>query len=165
MKKIKLVRQQHANSCAIASIAMVSDKKYEDVLSDFWTDFNEEGLELSKTISYLGDHGYQLIHKYITHYGHKDFSKHLMLEPFAPRHIIRLQFKFDMDMGHVAAMDSDGTIYDPQGLSDEEIRQAYIITDIVGVFPADYKGPAKILPKNPVSKKKPRKKPNDIPSN
>ena len=134
MKKIKLIRQRHENGCSIACISMVTGKTYDEIDADFSTDFNQNGLMLDKTIEYLGAHNYSLIHKYITQYGHKDFGKDEMLNPFAPKHIVRVQPKADSDYGHVMVMDADGQLFCPDGQTDEEARNSYIVTDVIGIW-------------------------------
>lgn len=137
MKKLKNkvthIYQRHEKGCGIASLAMVLDRTYDEVLKDFENDFSENGMDLQAAIQYLGNSGFSIVHKYIINYAHKDFAREEMLKPFADRHIIRILHKFDSENGHFAVMDGDGQLYCPEGLSEEEIKQSYMITDIIGL--------------------------------
>lgn len=132
--KIKLVKSKDYNGCAVACIATVLGVTYDDVVKDFTNNFNENGLALDKTASYLSDRGCQIIRKTLYSWNKLNFAHSYMLEPFAPIHIVRIEQYFDSEFGHVLVMDKDGKLYCPNAVDGEYARKAYSITDVLGIF-------------------------------
>lgn len=136
MKEIKLVRQKERSGCAAACIAMVLGKTYEEIAADFENDFVDSGIELEKTQDYLSDFGCRVIRKEIIYYGvDVKFGRDEILKPFAPVHIVRVKPKFDSEHGHLVVMGADGKLYCPDGDTDEEARNNYVITTVLGLYP------------------------------
>ena len=130
--------QTDSQGCGIACIAMVTGKPYNLVKEQFYNTFSEAGMSIQDVIEYLGDTGFSIIHKYITNYQKIDFANKEMLEPFAKAHIIRIKYKFDSEVGHFVVMDEEGKIFCPSGLTDEEVKDAYAITDVIGLYDIDF---------------------------
>lgn len=131
---IKLVEQEDDCGCVVACIAMVLGRTYQSVRADWGNDFTTEGVDLEQMMNYLGDHGCSIVYKAMRYYRHKDFAREAMLTPFAPIHIVRVLPNCDSKTGHVVVMDAEGKIYCPGGFSDEEIRRAYAVTEVCGIY-------------------------------
>lgn len=131
---MKIVKQEEKCGCTIACIATVLNLTYKQVRKDFVNDFENEGMKLKNVASYLADHGKQIIHKSELYYSHKDFGRAEMLKPFAPVHIVSIKQSFDHKNGHVVVMDKKGKLFCPDGLTDEEVRNSYLITDTLGIY-------------------------------
>lgn len=113
MAEIKLVKQEGKCGCVIACLAMVLGKTYREIESDFWNDFEEQGIDLEKTADYLSDCNYSVIQKEVTYYNTAKFGRDELLKPFAPVHLVRIRPKFDADVGHLVVMDENGELFCP----------------------------------------------------
>lgn len=134
MKKIKFVKQEDRKGCVAACLAMITGKTYKQVTGDFENDFSADGLTSDDMISYLSDHGYSVIKKSVETTTHKDFAREELLRPFAPMHILTVQWYAEGRYTHVVVMDADGKIYDPYETPEEEVRTAYQIIEIFGIY-------------------------------
>lgn len=133
----ELVRQEDKSGCAIACMAMVLGKTYQEVKSDLVGDFRDhgDGLTIDEVADYLSDHGFQSIHKATVFRGSgTNWGREYLLEPFAPIHIVRIRFRFNTT-NHVVVMTDKGEFLDPDGKSDAEIRESYLIMSCLGLFP------------------------------
>jgi hypothetical protein len=155
---MKLVLQQDDYGCAIACIAMVTGRTYEDVKQDWRTDVSREGIVTKDILNYLGDCGFSVIYKKITHYDHKGFGRDEMLRPFAPVHLLSARHYFDSANSHLVVMDADGGIYCPGGWSQEEILNAYVIDEVIGLYKDHVQTKVKARGKNPPARKQPATK-------
>jgi ABC-type bacteriocin/lantibiotic exporter with double-glycine peptidase domain len=127
---MKLVKQEDENGCAIACIAMVLGRSYQDVARDWTHKFKKDGVSLKKIMGYLAEHGCSIVHVEVAYFVDKDFARDILLKPFAPVHIVRTQPQFDSD-AHVVVMAKDGQIFCPSGAEDAE---DYQITDVLGIY-------------------------------
>lgn len=134
MKKLKIVETEEDCGCTVACIATVLGKTYQEVSKEFINDFNSDGLTFEDTMNFLGDNGFQVIHKEIRNYGTVKFGREELLKPFAPIHILRVMPKYDAKFGHVVIMDSEGKVFCPSGFTEEEILDSYAITNIAGFY-------------------------------
>ncbi len=134
MAEIKFVKQEDDCGCSVACFAMLLGLTYAEVKSDFQNNFTESGLQFDKTISYLGEHGFSILHKEIKHYSQINFARKEMLKPFAPVHVVRVIERFDSEHGHLVVMTSKGKLICPGGKTDKEIRLAYEISDVLGLY-------------------------------
>lgn len=133
--KIKLVRQEDDYGCAIACIAMVTGRTYKEIDFDFQNDFSKKALYLEKTLEYLGNEGFSIIHREIKRWNNINFARREMLKPFAPVHLLRTVDKFDSKSGHLVVMTKKGKILCPSGARDKIIRRdSYAITDVIGLY-------------------------------
>lgn len=132
--KIKLIYQKNKFGCAVACLAMVSGRTYDDVVQDFINDFNEDGLEIEKALDWLGDNGFSVLVKEIRCYNQKDFARAYMFKPFAEVHIVRVRNKVDT-MNHLIVMDKAGKLFCPDGTSDADLRLCYLIDMVLGLYP------------------------------
>jgi hypothetical protein len=131
MEVIKQVRA----GCAPACIAMVLGRSYESVLSDFHNDFLDDGQDIEQTMDYLSDFGVSIIRKEVRYYcGDVKFGRDELLKPFAPIHIVRVKEKFDSTTGHLVVMDESGKLFCPLGQTEEEIKNSYVITTVLGLY-------------------------------
>ncbi len=131
---IKKVLQEDKFGCGIACMAMVLDKEYSEVLKDFKTDFSSDGITTEQLMNYLGDKGFSVLLKQITHYNDIDFARTEMLKPFADFHIISVHPYFDAEMYHFVVMDNKGKIYCPSGSSEHDVKSSYAIPCTVGLY-------------------------------
>lgn len=134
MEDFNLVKTVDDCGCAVACIATVMGVSYQDVDKDFLNDFNSDGLSFEDTMNYLGDNGFQVIHKEIRNYGTVKFGKKEILKPFAPIHILRVMSKYDAKFGHVVIMDAKGKIHCPSGFTEKDILNSYAITNVAGFY-------------------------------
>jgi ABC-type bacteriocin/lantibiotic exporter with double-glycine peptidase domain len=135
MVEIKFVKQKEISGCAVACIAMVLGKTYDEIAADFQNNFSENGIELEKTVSYLADFGFEIIQKEVVAYNNVKFGKDELLKPFAPVHIVRIKLKFDSTYGHLVVMDGSGKLYCPDESTEEKIKNSFVITTVLGLFP------------------------------
>lgn len=135
---INLVPQEEQFGCAVACIATVLGKTYDEISQTFENDFSVSGINLAQAIEYLGDAGYSIVHKYVTHYNNREFARKYMLTPFAPIHIVRIMPRFDSANGHLVIMDYEGTLHCPAGIEEKDIHTSYLISDVVGIFSDDH---------------------------
>jgi hypothetical protein len=131
---MRLVRQPEEHGCAIACLAMVLGTTYEKVRNQWLNDFSEEGVELEKTMNFLGEKGYSLVHKEVRNWGNHNFGRKEMLKPFAPIHLVKIIPQFDAPSGHLVVMDRKGKLYCPAGHSDKEVRDCYHVASVIGVY-------------------------------
>jgi hypothetical protein len=131
--RLKLVRQEEKCGCSIACIAMITGQSYSAVRQQWHHDFSADGIDIDKTKEFLRHRGFALVHKVARDVGHIDKVRQEMLRPFAPVHLVRILTKFD-SFGHLVVMAEDGTLLCPDGNSDEVTRNAYSVTDCVGLF-------------------------------
>jgi hypothetical protein len=134
---MELVKQENAYGCGPACFAMILGKSYAEIISDFHNDFESEGMNVEQAIDYLGDKGFSIVHKTIKTYLEKDFARAEMLKPFAPVHLVRIMQKFDSNSGHFVVMTNKGKILCPQETLEKEIRDCYLITDVLGLYKGD----------------------------
>ncbi len=135
MSEIKFVKQEHKSGCACACIAMVTGRTYAEIDKDFHNDFDEGGIDLVKTMDYLSDWGFRIIKKEIEYYlGDVKFGRDELLKPFAPVHLLRVKSKFDSTSGHLVVMDADGKLFCPSESKEEDIRNSYVITTVLGLY-------------------------------
>jgi len=135
---MKLIKQEDVQGCGIACLAMVTGKTYQEVLNDFMNDFEQQGMSLEGIMEYLKDFGYLTLYKSALHYQHNPRLKKDMIKPFADMHIVRILQFFDAEQGHLVVMDNRGKFLCPGGMSDKQVREAYAITDVVGVYSLDF---------------------------
>ncbi len=133
-----MVMQEDTNGCGLACIATIVNQPYQSLKRHFHNNFEDTGISLEGVMDYLGDAGFSLVYKAIRNYAKIDFALDELLKPFAPIHVVRIQDKFDTEMGHFIIMDSKGKLYCPQGSSEAYLKKAYAITDVVGVYPLDF---------------------------
>lgn len=132
--KINLVSQKQKYGCGIACIAMILNMSYESVVKDFLNNFDEEGMTTEILLNYIGDKGCSVVQKTIQCYGKKDFARDEMLRPFAPAHILTIKSRVDA-MQHFVVMDHEGKFFCPDGLTDDQVGNAYLILENLGIYP------------------------------
>jgi hypothetical protein len=132
--KIKFVKQEDRFGCAVACIAMATGRTYEDVSKDFAQDFNKRGLFTRQITQYLADCGFQIIYKKVDFFNDIKFGRDELLKPFAPVHIVNVKQYFDAGSGHSVVMDKKGKIFCPNEVDEEEIKNAYCIDDVIGIY-------------------------------
>lgn len=134
MAEIVLVKQDEKFGCGIAVIATVLNKTYDEVRFDFGNDFERRGMFFHQILDYLGDFGYSIVEKKIRNWNTKDFAKKEMLRPFAPVHIVSVKQFFDGNKSHVVVMTDKGKILCPNGATDKQIRECYLVDQIAGLY-------------------------------
>jgi len=132
--EVTLVPQDDDNGCVPACLAMILGCSYEDVTKDFDADFTKKGVTAELISEYLGDRGYSVVRKSVECYVHKDFGREMLLTPFAPIHIVHLKHSVNSDSYHVVVMDSQGKLLDPAESSEEDVRSAYQILEVFGIY-------------------------------
>ena len=131
---MKIVRQEDENGCAIACLAMVLKKTYQQVRKDWRDDFLKDGLTTNQMVEYLADHNMTVVLKTLLSYATKDSARDEMMRPFAPIHIINLKQFCDSPDDHVVVMTADGHLYCPGGMTEDEIRNAYMVDEVIGIY-------------------------------
>lgn len=121
---------------------MVLGKTYAEVKKDFINDFKTEGQKIDEWTEYLSDRGFYVVRKGIQWRFDNKQAREWILAPFAPVHILRTRWKFDTT-DHVIVMDAAGKMFDPSGISHERLKESYLFTDSVGLFPLGHPGPKK----------------------
>ena len=132
--KIRLVKQEDKSGCTVACIATVMGKTYQEVKADFANDFIEDGVSIEQVAEYISDHGYETLLKSVLYRLDRHTGRKWIMEPFAPVHIVRVRYKSDT-VNHVVVMDKKGVFYDPDGQTDEQIRESYLVMGSLGIFP------------------------------
>jgi hypothetical protein len=132
--KFKFVKQEQEHGCAIACIAMILGKTYEEIVRSFHNDFNKEGIRIDKVIDYLSANGVTVIRK--GHYGYEDRHKNnlRMLESFADIHYVSFQQFVDVDNNHAIIMLKNGKRVCPTMKYATELVSCYQIDDVLGIF-------------------------------
>lgn len=132
--KIEQVYQQDMAGCAIACLAMVMGKKYEDVRWDFLGPFETEGLSPKNIVDYLTDFGYVVLVKDLVAHTHpKDGFKELST-PFASAHILIVKQFNNMNYDHCVAMDYKGKIFNTTQDACTDLSRYYRIIANIGVY-------------------------------
>lgn len=131
--KIKLVKQKDKCGCGVACLAMLTNKTYDAVRSEFRCDFETDGMTTKTFVDYLGDAGFSVLHKQISHYADKDMMRDEMAKPFAHAHAAVIKWKADTGE-HFVVMDAKGKFYCPSGLETSEVESAYIISEVIGIY-------------------------------
>jgi hypothetical protein len=135
--EIELVKQKHKKGCGIACLAMATNQSYDDVVKNFINDFDNDGMTSELVTEYLGDLGYSVIQKGIIYYNHKDSLKDEIIKPFAPVHIVSIKLKIDSTW-HFVVMDINGKFFCPGEICHDDIRDAYYIQEVIGIYPSNY---------------------------
>lgn len=133
MAEIQFVKQKHQHGCGIACIAMVTGKPYDEIINDFLNDFHTEGMTAQSLMDYLGDLGFSIVFKRLSHWNNKDFARDEMLRPFAPVHILAIKRKAD-SLGHFVVMDETGKLFCPNEKSHDQIKDSYLIDEAIGLY-------------------------------
>lgn len=134
----RLVRQQHAYGCGIASLAMITGQSYDDVrewLLANWPGGHErsdEWLEKRGTYSgiveyYLGEHGYMWRYVYRAWY-----PDNWPPTPFAPVHLALV--RQPSNNTHYVAMRADGVVLDPLTDEPRTLRDWPEVYNVAGVW-------------------------------
>lgn len=132
---VELVEQDDFGGCGVACLAMVMKKTYAEI-ADLWRrDFSREGMTTQMICDFLGEHGYEVVYKAVKYFFDRNFARDELLKPFAPVHIVSIRTYFDDPHGHVVVMDSVGQVFCPSGNPHEIIDKAYLIDEIVGIYP------------------------------
>lgn len=141
---IGLIRQKDPYGCALACLAMVTGKAYEEVRAafvghDFGVSTRElrtGGISYVAVDGYLSDHGYAV--RRLARYDpvlnlHRDPWP---VEPFAPVHVCEVI----TSMGHSVVMLADGTVLDPNREEPGRLSDYAAVNYVAGVYPAGVKG-------------------------
>lgn len=130
---MRLIKQEEACGCGIASLAMVLDLKYKDVAKDFNRTFEHEGTSESELVDYLGEHCCELLIKRVNYTCSPEFGRKELSKPFAPAHLLLVKYRFDSDL-HAVAMDSKGKIFCPDSKEHTPINEWYALRCNIGVW-------------------------------
>ncbi len=131
---IQIVKQTDDYGCLAACAATVLNRSYADVAKDFGHDFKSRGLNFDRIIVYLNEQGFDVIQKRGKPCGRVDFARDELLKPFAPVHIVSLREFSDSDTHHSVVMDADGKLHDPAGETEETLKKAYQVVQVIGLF-------------------------------
>lgn len=133
-KRIPLVKNCDKYGCVPACLAMVSGLSYEEVKEDFNQDFDKDGIEDRYIVQWLGDRGHSVVYKKLMCYNERTDCRNEILKPFAPIHIVEVQYHVDSRNTHVVVMDDKGNLYCPSGSEDEDIRDCYMVIAAYGIY-------------------------------
>jgi hypothetical protein len=134
MPEIKFVKQKHKYACSIACASMITGEDYDEIMKDFGNNFHKEGIPDDVLLDYLGNKGYSIVQKEITHWGEKDFARKEMLKPFAPVHLVRVKINADSGLLHWIVMTAKGKLICPMEFTESSVRNSYLILKIVGLY-------------------------------
>lgn len=132
--RIKFVATKDDFGCAIACLAMVTGRTYDDVSADFMRDFNKEGMPWMETVQYAGDAGFAIIEKHYSFWNSKDACMKEMYKPFADVHIMSVRPYADSKESHAVVMTSTGRIICPSKTSSERIKLSYAVNAVAGLY-------------------------------
>jgi hypothetical protein len=142
---IQYVKQEQSHGCAIAALAMILGRSYQDVLRDWpkrteeqkWKDENGEdrtsihtyhdfdaksgGISFMCADAYLAENGFAVLRKFKHRSWLRDERSEWPPKPFGPLHLCDVV----TSLGHMVVMLGDGEVYDPwfgtgRSLSDYE---------------------------------------------
>lgn len=111
--KIKYVAQKHEYGCAIACLSMITGINYDEIEKKFQANFDKKGLDISYSIKFLIDNGFDVCRKEVIAFSNIEKAKARLLIPFANIHLLSMQPYVDSKTNHAVVMDSKGKIYDP----------------------------------------------------
>ena len=132
---IRFVKKEDASGCAPACLAMITGKTYREVANAFDKDFDTDGLTKDEMIHYLDECGFQVIYKNVKVYHDQRFGREELLTPFAAAHIVGIRHYSNKEDGHVVVMTSKGKMLCPDGMTEDSVYDAYIVEDVIGVYP------------------------------
>ena len=132
--KFKFVKQEDEMGCAIACIAMILGKTYEEVARSFLNDFSKQGIRIDSAISYLSENGVDVIRKGHQGYANREDSNKRMIQPFADIHYISFQQFVDSDTNHAIVMLKNGKLICPTKKHKTDEVSCYQIDDVLGCF-------------------------------
>lgn len=132
--KFKFVKQEDESGCAIACMAMILGKTYEEIVKSFYNDFKKQGIEIKWVIDYLSANGVTVIRK--GHYGYNDREENnkRMIKPFADIHYISFQQFVDIEHNHAVIMLTNGKIICPTKKYKIDEVSVYQIDDVLGCY-------------------------------
>jgi hypothetical protein len=123
-----LVRQGHANGCALAALAMVTGQTYDEVVTDFTERWPGEPLNLDERGLYHGDTEWYLA---INGYGWKHDP--WPPQPFAPVHIAAVRQPSGNQ--HYVVLTGDGTVLDPLDDQPKSLASWERVNNVMGIWP------------------------------
>lgn len=131
--KFKFVKQEEECGCAIACMAMILGKSYEEIVKSFYNDFNKQGIKIEPVIEYLSGE-VDVVRK--KHWGYSDRkeSNKRMIIPFADIHYISFQQFVDSEINHAIIMLKNGKIICPTKKYKIDEISVYQIDDVLGCF-------------------------------
>lgn len=132
---LRVVRQGHANGCALAALAMVTGQTYDEVVADFTARWPGEPLNLDERGLYHGDtEWYLAINGYVWRYLYAGW-KHdpWPPEPFAPIHIAAV--KQPSGNQHYVIVTDDGTVLDPLDDQPKSLAAWEKVNNVMGIWP------------------------------
>lgn len=136
-RKIRFVQQKHELGCAVASIAMVLDREYDEIDLLFERSFDKQGLKSEQVRSIVCEHGFSVIEKRADGFMNVQRSNERMLKPFADIHIVTAQPYADSKLNHCFVMDAKGKIYDPSRGVNPDPTGYYCVFNVLGFFLED----------------------------
>lgn len=132
--KFKFVKQEEECGCAIACIAMILGKAYEQVVGDFNNDFSKQGINSEKSADYLSDSGVDVIVKAWHGFTDRKTNNTRMLIPFADIHLVSFRQYSDVDHNHAIIMLKNGKLICPEKKYKIKNYNCYIVDSVIGCF-------------------------------
>jgi hypothetical protein len=133
--KIEFVEQKHKYGCAVACLAMITGKTYDEVADAFEIDFDRKGMPWQLHGEYLGDQGFGVIEKVVKTYHDVAWTQKEMMKPFADAHLLSVSQFCGSKMNHAVVMTNKGKLICPNGICDADMRKGtYYIAHVLGVF-------------------------------
>lgn len=134
-QRIKRVIKEQEFGCAVACLAMVTDKTYWDVAESFSIDFTRKGMPRPEMMQWLADAGFAIILKEVQFYNHVNDARDEMLKPFALVHIVSLKQYVDSKLNHAVVMDSKGKLIDSDPkITDKIMRSVHYVQWVIGLY-------------------------------
>ena len=139
--RVKYVKQE-SNGCAIACIAMVLNKTYEEAYALAQVPFEFggcTGLTMASVVDILGDQGYTC--RQLSAFNHSNYTYRAPWpdKPFAPIHVVFAYIKGtvpgDGVRCHAVIMLKNGRIYDPSVPERTTLEDFGYVAEVVGFWP------------------------------
>lgn len=131
---IKYIKQKHPCGCVVASLAMITNQMYDDVLKDlfqYWKlEGESSGIGDDVIQQYLSERGYSFNIFSYNYTPSETLRTNWPLEPFAPIHMCTV-----LDEGqHAVVMDNGGNIYDPDDRTKKKLTDFLRVYEIMGIY-------------------------------
>lgn len=132
--KFKFVKQEEECGCAIACIAMILGKSYDEIRKSFKGDFQKDGIETEKSLYYLSENGVDTIRKMPYGYVDREASNLRMIKPFADIHFVSIKQFSNSNSNHALVMLKNGQFVCPTVNKKMEEVAVYEICEVVGCY-------------------------------
>lgn len=130
---MKWVHQKHANGCGVATLAMILDEPYDDLITEIdeqnghghHGDWDKDGISHITLDRLLFSRGYFIQRHY-------NWDDNWPPKPWAPVHYA--QVTQSSGNGHFIAMEEDGRVLDPMVKGYRKLSDWDLVSNVVGLL-------------------------------